>query len=151
MEDNYRDVETEEDRQIMIRNAKIGRFFTTAYLSLSYGGALPYHIVMPLVAERVPKSDNTTMIPLPYPSDYVFYIVENSPLYEITFVTQIMISTLILSTNTGVYSLIASCVMHSCSLFDVVAYKMECLKNEREDLVLMKLKRVIKLHIKAIE
>ncbi|EFN67361.1 hypothetical protein EAG_04823, partial [Camponotus floridanus] len=48
MEIQYRDVESEEDRSVMVKHAKIGRQFTIMYLGLLYGGALPYHIIMPL-------------------------------------------------------------------------------------------------------
>ncbi|KAL7300758.1 hypothetical protein TKK_0006735 [Trichogramma kaykai] len=132
MEDHYRLVESEEARQIMLKNAKIGRLFTVAYLSLSYGGALPYHIIMPLLQPRVLRqSDNSSMIPLPYPSEYVFFIVEDPPLYQIVFVGQILISSIILTTNTGVYSLIACIVMHCCCLFEVTGHKLERLLDGR--------------------
>ncbi|XP_018406430.1 PREDICTED: putative odorant receptor 92a [Cyphomyrmex costatus] len=127
MEIQYRDVESEEDRLVMVKNAKVGRQFTMMYLVLLYGGALPYHIIMPLVADKVVKEDNTTHLPLPYLSDYIFFVVEDSPFYEILFVVQIVFSTMILSTNCGVYSLIASCVMHACCLFEIARRHMETL------------------------
>nr|UEN71193.1 olfactory receptor 10 [Gregopimpla kuwanae] len=125
LESHWRDVTCEEDRSVMTESARIGRFCTIAYLGLSYGGALPYHIVLPLVAERIVKEDNSTQIPLPYPSDYVFFVPEDSPGYEMLFVSQILISSIILSTNCGVYSLIAVYVMHACCLFQVVQRQLE--------------------------
>lgn len=127
LEIQYRDVENEEDRLVMVKNAKVGRQFTIMFMGLLYGGALPYHIIMPLVADRIVKEDNTTHLPLPYLSDYIFFVVEDSPFYEILFVIQILFSTMILSTNCGVYSLIASCVMHACCLFEIVRRHMETL------------------------
>ncbi|EZA50017.1 ObirOr5-K1 [Ooceraea biroi] len=150
MEIQYRDVECEEDRLVMTNSAKIGRLFTVAYLGLSYGGALPYHIIMPLLADRVVKSDNTTQIPLPYLSNYIFFVVEDSPLYEIVFVSQIFISSIILSTNCGVYSLIATCVMHGCCLFEVVRRKMETILSNGTDDLHRRLGQVIEHHIQAI-
>ncbi|CAD1470562.1 unnamed protein product, partial [Heterotrigona itama] len=85
IEIQYRDVKCEEDRLVMTNCAKIGRFFTTVYLGLSYTGALPYHIILPLISERIVKEDNTTQIPLPYLSDYVFFVIEDSPIYEMTY------------------------------------------------------------------
>lgn len=156
METDYENIESENERLVMIKNAKIGRFFTAAYLCLSYGGALPYHIIMPLLEERVPKSyDNETlMIPLPYPSEYVWFVVEDTPLYQIIFVTQITISALILTTNTGVYSLIACCIMHSCCLFEVTSNKLERLKERHGSIDTSIFKRelgkVIDFHAHAI-
>lgn len=127
MEGQYRDVESEEDRLVMTKNAKIGRHFTIVYMGLLYGGALPYHIIMPFLADKIVKEDNTTHLPLPYLSDYIFFVVEGSPFYQILFVVQIIFSTMILSTNCGVYSLISSCVMHACCLFEVARKHMETL------------------------
>ncbi|KAK2583174.1 hypothetical protein KPH14_009194 [Odynerus spinipes] len=150
MERQYRDVECEEDRLVMIKSAKIGRLFTITYLSLSYGGALPYHIILPLVADRIVKEDNTTMLPLPYLSDYVFFAVETSPILEIFFVGQIFISSIILSTNCGVYSLIANCVMHACCLFEVVCRQINTIfEYEREDLR-RRLYAIVDNHLQAI-
>lgn len=161
MEKDYRDVTDPEDRAIMIKNAKIGRFFTVAYLGLSYGGALPYHVVMPLVQPRFLLPDNvTTRIPLPYPTDYVFFDPSFWPLpaYASLFVIQITISTIILSTNCGVYSFIASCVMHCCCLFDITASKLErcfkILENKRLEVVdeelLKKFQEVVDYHNYAV-
>lgn len=150
MENQYRDVECEEDRLVMTNNAKIGRLFTVMYLGLSYGGALPYHIIMPLLEDRVVKSDNTTQIPLPYLSNYIFFVPEDSPLYEILFVSQILISSIILSTNCGVYSLIATCVMHSCCLFEVVRRQMDTILDNGIGDLHGRLGRIIKNHIQAI-
>ncbi|XP_028046067.2 odorant receptor 49b [Monomorium pharaonis] len=151
MEIQYKNVECEEDRLVMTKSAKIGRFFTVTYLGLSYGGALPYHIIMPLLADRIVKEDNTTQIPLPYLSDYVFFVVEDSPLYEILFVSQILISSIILSTNCGVYSLISSCVMHSCCLFEVVRRQMETVLKDGTSDLHRRLGKVIKHHMQAIK
>ncbi|XP_071558460.1 odorant receptor 82a [Temnothorax nylanderi] len=152
MEIQYRDVECEEDRLVMTKSAKIGRLFTVTYLGLSYGGALPYHIIMPLLEDRIIKEDNTTLIPLPYLSDYIFFVVEDfpTPFYEIVFVSQILISSILLSTNTGVYSLIASCVMHSCCLFEVVRRQMETVLSGGIDDLHERLGGIIEHHMRAI-
>lgn len=150
IEMQYRDVKSEEDYLVMMRNAKIGRQFTIMYLGLLYGGALPYHIIMPLVADKIVREDNTTQLPLPYLSDYIFFVVENSPFYEILFVMQILFSTIILSTNCGVYSLIATCVMHACCLFEIARGHMETvLVDETRDLH-ERFGRVIVEHIQAL-
>lgn len=151
MEIQYRDVECEEDRLVMMNTAKIGRFFTIVYLSLSYTGALPYHIILPLISERIVKEDNTTQIPLPYLSDYVFFVIEDSPIYEMTFVLQIFISSIILSTNCGTYSLIASITMHCCGLFEVTNRKIKTLcKWDNRDLH-DRVIDIVQSHLKAIE
>ncbi|XP_034944719.1 odorant receptor 13a-like [Chelonus insularis] len=152
LEDNWKNVICEEDRLVMVKNAKIGRFFTVAYLSLSYGGALPYHIIMPLAAERIVKEDNTTQIPLPYPSDYVFFVPSDSPGYEMLFITHIIISTIILSTNCGIYSLIATYVTHGCCLFEVVCRHLDNLtKNGINDEFNSQLAWIVQKHSIAIE
>ncbi|XP_031770834.1 uncharacterized protein LOC116413889, partial [Apis florea] len=67
----------------------------------------------------LPKRTNI-QIRLIYLSDYVFFVIEDSPIYEMTFVLQIFISSIILSTNCGTYSLIAflNLMMHCCEQLD---------------------------------
>ena len=152
IETNFKTVETEEDREIMLKNAKIGRMFTTAYLGLSYGGALPYHIIMPLVAERIVKEDNSTMIPLPYLTDYVFFEAYESPLHEFIFVLQIFISSLILSTNCGVYSMLAGIIMHAVCLFEIVCKRLQNVRTEEnKDKLVAVLGGIVRMHNRAIE
>ncbi|XP_031834615.1 odorant receptor 43a-like [Nomia melanderi] len=151
METQYRDVECEEDRAVMKKSAGIGRLFTIVYLSLSYGGALPYHIILPLMSERVVKSDNTTQIPLPYLSNYVFFVIEDSPAYEITFVSQILISSIILSTNCGIYSMIATISMHCCGLFQVVSRQIKTLFEYDDHELCQRLRDIVMFHLKAIK
>ncbi|XP_012250080.1 odorant receptor 85b-like isoform X1 [Bombus impatiens] len=150
IEIQYRDVKCEEDRLVMTNCAKIGRFFTMMYLSLSYTGALPYHIILPLISERIVKADNTTQIPLPYLSDYIFFTVENSPIYEITFVLQIFISSIILSTNCGIYSLIASITMHCCGLFEVTSRRIETLHKWNKCDLHDRVVDIVQYHLEAI-
>lgn len=151
MERQYKDVECEEDRSVMVKSAKIGRLFTIAYLSLSYGGALPYHIIMPLVADPIVKDDNTTMLPLPYLSDYIFFVVDTSPILEIFFVGQIFVSSLILSTNCGVYSLIANCVMHACCLFEVVRRQIDTIFEYENENLRKRIYNIVDNHLQAIK
>lgn len=152
IEKNFKTLETREDREIMLKNAKIGRMFTTAYLGLSYGGALPYHIIMPLVAERIVKSDNSTIIPLPYLTDYVFFEADDSPLHEFIFVLQIFISSLILSTNCGVYSMLAGIIMHAVCLFEIVCKRLQNVRTDGNiEKLVAELGGIIRMHNRAIE
>ncbi|XP_017759746.1 PREDICTED: uncharacterized protein LOC108550519 [Eufriesea mexicana] len=150
MEVQYRDVECEADRLVLKNSAKVGRFFTMVYLALTYSGALPYHIILPLVSERIVKKDNTTQIPLPYLSNYVFFVIEDSPIYEITFVLQMVISTIILFTNCGIYSLIASITMHCCGLFEVTNRRIQTLTWDTRSLH-DGVVDIVQCHLKAIE
>ncbi|XP_076759999.1 odorant receptor 43a-like [Xylocopa sonorina] len=151
LEIQYRDLESEEDRIVMINCARIGRFFTKLYLGLSYGGALPYHIILPLMSERIVREDNSTQIPLPYLSNYVFFVVEDSPIYEIIYVLQLVISSIILSTNCGIYSLIATITMHCCGLFEVTNRRLGTIVQQDKRGLRDRLVDVVRCHLKAIE
>ncbi|XP_076640673.1 uncharacterized protein LOC143352230 [Halictus rubicundus] len=146
----YANVESEEDRLVMKNSAKVARFFTTIYLGLCFGGAFPYHMIMPFLSEKVVKTDNTTQIPLPYLSNYVFFVIEDSPVYEITFAVQIAISNVILFINCGTNSLIASMTMHSCGMFKVVNRQLVSLYDGHRDEMKGCLRGVVRHHLKAI-
>nr|XP_003700909.2 PREDICTED: odorant receptor 49b-like [Megachile rotundata] len=151
LELQYRDVECEEDRKLIRESAKIGRFFAILYLGLSYGGALPYHLILPLLSEKVVKSDNTTQIPLPYLSNYVFFVIEDSPFYEMTFAFQMFISIIILSTNCGIYILIAGITMHCSGLFEVINRKIDLFMKETNGKLRDRLRFIIQRHVQATE
>ncbi|XP_076176316.1 odorant receptor 82a-like [Ptiloglossa arizonensis] len=151
IETQYRDIECEDDRQIMMKSAKIGRFCMIAYVGLSYGGGLTYHIVLPFMSEKIVKTDNTTQFPLPYLSNYVLFVIEGTPLYEMTFVLQMLISTMIMSSNIGVNTLIATTVIHSYSLFEIVNRKIETFFEDKKDDLHRRFKGIVRHHTKAIE
>ncbi|CAL7936676.1 unnamed protein product [Xylocopa violacea] len=151
MEAQYRDVACEDDRLVMVNCARIGRSFTKLYLGLCYGGALPYHVILPLLSEKVVKQDNSTQLPLPYLSDYVFFVIEDSPIYEMTFALQILISSIILSANCGTYSLIVAITMHCCSLFEVTNKRIEMLLRRKQRDLHDRLVKIVRYHLKAIE
>ncbi|XP_033330629.2 odorant receptor 82a-like isoform X1 [Megalopta genalis] len=146
----YTNVESEEDRLVMKSSAKVARFFTTIYVCLGFGGSFPYDIVMPFLSEKVVKADNTTQIPLPYPSNYVFFVIEDPPMYEITFAAQIIVSSMILFINCGTNSLIASMTLHSCGLFKVVNRQLTSLFDRDRDEMGDCLRDVVRHHLKAI-
>ncbi|XP_078051674.1 uncharacterized protein LOC144477809 [Augochlora pura] len=147
----YTNVESEEDRLVMKSSAKVARFFTTIYVCLGFGGSFPYDIIMPFLSEKVVKADNTTQIPLPYPSNYVFFVIEDPPLYEITFAVQIVVSTMILFINCGTNSLIASMTLHSCGLFKVVNRQLTSLFDRDRDEMKDCLRDIVRHHLKAIQ
>lgn len=151
MDLQYADVESEEDRLVMKNSAKVARFFTIIYLGLCFGGAFPYHMIMPFLSEKVLKTDNTTQIPLPYLSNYIFFVIEDSPMYEITFAVQIAISNMILFINCGTNSLIASMTMHSCGMFRVVNRQLVSLYDGSRDEMKGYLRDVVRHHLRAIQ
>lgn len=151
MEIQYRDVEWEEDLLVMKESAKVGRVCTTLYLSLSYSGGIPYHVVLPLMSDRIIMRDNSTRIPLPYQSNYIFFAIEQSPSYEILFVVQILISGIVLSTHLGVYSLVINIAMHSCGLFAVASRRMETVLDNGQEGIRGRLADVVRHHLKAIQ
>ncbi|XP_011308561.1 odorant receptor 13a-like isoform X2 [Fopius arisanus] len=95
--------------------------------------------------------DEDKQIPLPYPCDYVFFVPQDSPGYEMLFVTQIIISSLILSTNCGIYSLIATYIVHACCLFEIVGRHLDEVGKTVEGEVLQKLTQVIDKHTFAMK
>ncbi|CAK9804356.1 Putative odorant receptor 92a [Anthophora quadrimaculata] len=151
MEMQYENIDSEEDRLVMTNCAKIGRFFTALYLGLCYGGALPYHIILPLISERIVMENNTTRLPLPYLSNYVFFLIEDSPIYEIIFFSQMVISTIILSTNCGIYSLVVTIIMHCCGLFEVTNRRMESISMSDRKNIRNSLRNIVQFHLKAVE
>ncbi|XP_076235771.1 uncharacterized protein LOC143180124 [Calliopsis andreniformis] len=151
MEAYYRDVEEERDRLEMKKWATIGRNFTIFYLSLIYGGGIPYNNVMPWLADKIVREDNTTVLPLIYQNDYVFFVIEDSPYYEILFIVQMLTSTLVMTVNIGIHTLMINIAMHSSGLFAITSRNINALFENRRRGLRECLECAIRNHVKAIK
>nr|AQN78491.1 olfactory receptor 89 [Meteorus pulchricornis] len=85
---DWRRVNNPADREIMLTNAKIGRFIASLCAVFMYGGGFFYHTIMPISAGSFVASNNITIRPLTYPVYDPLFAAHSSPSYEIVFVTQ---------------------------------------------------------------
>lgn len=71
-----------EDRQIMLANAKSGRFFGIISVAFMFGSGLPY-ACMPIILPFAVNKDNITIRSLPNPCDLIFLDVQVNLMYDV--------------------------------------------------------------------
>lgn len=82
--EDWRNVTIAEDREIMLANAKSGRFFGIISVAFMFGSGIPY-TCMPLVLPPIVTEDNVTIRTLPNPCELFFLDVQVNSMYDVNF------------------------------------------------------------------
>lgn len=82
--EDWRNVTITEDREIMLANAKSGRYFGIISMAFMFGSGIPYNC-MPLVLPPIITEDNVTIRSLPNPCELIFLDVQVNSMYDIKF------------------------------------------------------------------
>lgn len=82
--EDWRNVTITEDREIMLANAKSGRYFGIISVAFMFGSGLPYNC-MPLVLPPIVTENNVTIRSLPNPCELIFLDVQVNSMYDIKF------------------------------------------------------------------
>lgn len=80
--EDWRNVTLLEDREIMLANAKSGRWFGIVSVSFMFGSGLLY-CIMPMVAPSVVSVNNVTMRPLPNPCELLILDSQVNSMYGV--------------------------------------------------------------------
>ncbi|EZA52126.1 hypothetical protein X777_09138 [Ooceraea biroi] len=110
------------DREIMARNAQLGRLVAGFCAVFMHGGVFSYSIVCGMTTVVVPIGDNRSveMIQLPVPSYSKFIDARFSPANEIVLMMQVLSTFVVNSTTAGACSLAAVFAMHACGQLDIL-------------------------------
>ncbi|GAB1864866.1 Odorant receptor [Camponotus japonicus] len=122
----------EKDRQIMLDNAKFGRWLSFVSAAFMYSGGFFYTTLMPLCAKRTEIIDNETVRLLSFPIYRGLLDPRTSPSFEIAQFTQTLAGYAIYTLTIGVCSLAAVFVMHACGQFRILMLKLENLADGKE-------------------
>lgn len=80
--EDWRNVTIAEDREVMLANAKSGRFFGIISVAFMFGSGLPYNC-MPLVLPPIVTEDNVTIRSFPNPCELIFLDVQVNSMYDL--------------------------------------------------------------------
>lgn len=105
-------VRHQDHRQIMLRNALIGRKLTTLSVIFLYTGGMSYHTIMPLSA-KTKTNGSFTSRPLVYPGYDLYFDPQASPAYEIVFCMHCLSAMIQYSVTTAACSLAAIFATHA--------------------------------------
>ncbi|CAL1689176.1 unnamed protein product [Lasius platythorax] len=122
--EDWRNVTIAEDREIMLANAKSGRFFGIISVAFMFGSGIPY-TCMPLVLPPIVTEDNVTIRTLPNPCELFFLDVQVSPVYEISYALEALSCFTAYTVFCGICSLTAKFVTHVCGQCEILMYIFE--------------------------
>ncbi|XP_011308550.1 odorant receptor 85c isoform X2 [Fopius arisanus] len=154
IEIDWRRVESLEDREIMVKNAKIGRFITSLCATFMYSGGFFYRTILPFALPRKLLPDNTTMRPLPYPVYRPLFNSQNTPVYEIVFTTQWFGGFVIYTITVAACSLAAVLTLHACGQLKIVMSRLnDFVENSvgTDKTLTSKLGEIVDLHFRALQ
>ncbi|KAL6259107.1 hypothetical protein P5V15_009029 [Pogonomyrmex californicus] len=122
------------DRTIMIRNAEFGSRLVMICSFMSYGGAVFYHIAMPIGMGKITDMDNLSYHLLGYPVARVIADTRYSPINEIFLLIQCISGLTTQAVTAGACSLTAVLAMHAYGRLEILIQWIMYLVDGREDL-----------------
>ncbi|KAF7381384.1 hypothetical protein HZH66_013778 [Vespula vulgaris] len=125
METDWKNVKSENDRQIMMDSALFGRRIVIVSATFTYGGVFFYQVVLPLTSAKV-VIGNYTFKPLAYPISRIIVDARQSPANELMIPLECLCGFVMNAVTVGACSLAAVFALHACGQLKVM---MSCLKN----------------------
>nr|UEN71207.1 olfactory receptor 24 [Gregopimpla kuwanae] len=133
IEYDWMQVDNENEREIMTRNAKLGRGLTVISCVFMYIGAVFYQILMPIMKGNTINARNETVKPMVYPGFDMFFDLQNNRTYEIVFGTNAAAAFIRYTVTIASCNLAAVFVCHACGQIQVLMSRLERLFDEIDD------------------
>lgn len=156
MEMDWRIIRRSQHREIMMRNAKLGKFVAGFCAIFMHGGVFSYSIVSGMTTVMVPIDDNRSvpMLQLPCPSYSKFVDARFSPANEIVLIMQLLSCFIVNSTTVGACSLAAVFAMHACGQLDILTLCLDKLVEgegvKKSDTVQRRLADIVDHHLRVL-
>ena len=157
IEYDWKTVRRARDRELMIKNARLGRFITCIAALCMYCGVISYIVITGFkkITFQI-GNDSYSMYQLPCPFYTNLLDVRFSPMNEIVFALQFVSGFISTSVTVGACGLAAALAMHACSQFNVVMAKSDKLvkdnneKKQDEHTLHKKLGFIVEHHLRTL-
>lgn len=134
VETDWRTVTKLEDRDVMLRNAKIGRFIAIFAAAFMHSGVFSYNIFQGITADKsAALQNNVSVRPLPFAFYNKILNTTTTPTYEMVFAMQYMSTFVVNSVAVATCSLTAVFVMHACGQLKILISLLENLIDEEDE------------------
>ncbi|XP_019699412.1 odorant receptor 22b isoform X2 [Harpegnathos saltator] len=156
MRADWRLVKGTHDREVMLRNAKFGRFVSTFCVIFMQGGVCSYSIITSFTPAIV-RIDNITIAMHQLPCPFYTELVDArySPTNEIVLGLQLLSTFIVNTVTVGACSLAAVFAMHACGQLNILMLRLDELvdvssaKDEYES-TRRKLAAIVEHHLRAL-
>lgn len=154
MRADWRVIETTSEREVMLRNARFGRFVSSFCAIFMQGGVCSYSVITALTPVIV-QIGNATITTHPLPCPFYTNLVDTrySPANEIVLCLQLLSTVIVNSITVGACSLAAVFAMHACGQMNILMIKLDGLVDEREDKIKtthQKLAAIVEHHLRTL-
>lgn len=150
METDWRMAKREQDREVMLRNARIGRVIAAVCTLIMQVGVISYNIARGMSRITVVIGNKTIETGgLPCASYNKIVDTRLSPVYEVVLAVQCLSTIVVNNVTVGACSLAAVFAMHASGQLNVVMLRLEELVAEKQDLQL-KLANIVEHHLRAL-
>ncbi|KAL0117037.1 hypothetical protein PUN28_010123 [Cardiocondyla obscurior] len=152
MEADWRMARRERDREMMMKNARLGRVIAGVCALIMQGGIFSYNVARGTSPILVEIGNETVSIGrLPCPSFNKIVDTRFTPVYEVVFTLQCLSSLVVNNTTVGACGLAAVFAMHACGQLNVVMSRLEELVEEkRRHVIQRKLASLVERHLRAL-
>ncbi|XP_076760945.1 odorant receptor 43a-like [Xylocopa sonorina] len=154
IEDDWRHVEHNEDREIMLENASFCRRLVVICAAFMYGGVVFYYVALPFTHGKiVEEGGNLTYRRLVYPFPRILLDARLSPVNEILYTIQLLSGFVAHNITVASCGLAALLAMHACGQLQVLMSWLEKLVDGREndgESLDQRLANVVEQHVRII-
>ncbi|KAG5318442.1 OR4 protein, partial [Acromyrmex heyeri] len=156
MEMDWRIMKQSRDREIMTRNAKLGRFVAGFCAICMHGGVFSYNIVSGMTTVMVSIGDNQSVSMLQLPCAFYNKLIDTrySPANEIVLMTQMLSGFIVNSTTVSACSLAAVFAIHACGQLDILILRLGKLVEgedaEKNESVHRRLTNIVNHHLRVL-
>ncbi|XP_018344141.1 PREDICTED: uncharacterized protein LOC108749717 isoform X2 [Trachymyrmex septentrionalis] len=157
MELDWRIMKQSRDREIMARNAKLGRFVAGFCAICMHGGVFSYNIVSGMTTVIVSIGDNQSVSMLQLPCAFYNKLIDTrySPANEIVLITQMLSGFIVNSTTVSACSLAAVFAIHACGQLDILILRLGKLVEgedaEKNEPVQRRLANIVDHHLRVLK
>ncbi|KAL0117048.1 hypothetical protein PUN28_010125 [Cardiocondyla obscurior] len=150
METDWRMAKKEHDREVMLKNARVGRVIAGVCAFIMQGGVLCFNIATAMSRIAIIIGNETVKTGgLPCPAFNKIMDTRLSPIYEITFALQCLSILVVNNITIGACGLAAVFAMHASGQLNVVMLRLEKFVSEKQDLQLG-LANIVEHHLRAL-
>ncbi|KAK1131458.1 hypothetical protein K0M31_017742 [Melipona bicolor] len=132
---DWKNIEHQEDKNIMTEHATYGKRLVTICTFFMYSAFAFYYLVVPLSMGRVVIEDgNLSFIALPFPASSLIADTRHSPSNEIIYTIQVLTGVVMHAITSGACSIAAVFAVHACGQMQVLMNWLGHLVDGRSDM-----------------
>ncbi|XP_025986689.1 odorant receptor 4 isoform X2 [Solenopsis invicta] len=152
MKIDWQTVKNSEDRQVMLKYAKIGRFVAGICAVFMHGGVFMHSLLQGITPTfEYIGNVSVSVIVLPCPTYSKFIDIGQSPENKIALTIQLMSSIVVNSVTVGACSLAAVFAMHACGQLNVLMRWLYQLDDQKQqNTVQRRLANIVEHHLRVL-